>query len=113
GKTPDFILFCLECAREELRGWTPLPDAALPPPVATALHRTRPARIEYATTLPAADLMPTDTDAELLNHYRFDVWPALIPRAQLDLPTRREQNVRVSAREALRVAEAGVLPVAA
>ncbi|MFL5338559.1 MAG: cobaltochelatase CobT-related protein [Gemmataceae bacterium] len=110
---PDFILFCLECAREELRAWAPLPENVLPLPVATALHRSRPARMEYAATLPPPDLNPREPDAELLERYRLEVWPALIPRAQLDLPTRREQNIRLSVLNALRVAEAQILPIAA
>src|SRR5262249_32190800 len=110
---PEFILFCLECAREELRGWVPLHDNVLPDHIASALHRTRQARIEFATTLPPGDLRPSSEEGDVTDRYRFDVWPVLIGRAQLDLPTLREQLVRVKVLEALMIAEREILPVAA
>jgi hypothetical protein len=113
GRMPDFLLFCLECAREELRGWQPAADGTLPLSISDPLQRTRPARIEYAGTLPPNHLMPGPDDADLKERYRCDVWPALIPRAQLDLPTRREQLVRVRVLDALRIAEREILPIAA
>src|SRR5262245_19234949 len=112
GRMPDFLLFCLECAREELRGWQPALEGAVPGAIAGALHRTRQARIAFAATLPPDHLRPGPDDADLTDRYRFNVWPALIPRAQLDMPTRREQLVRVRVLDALRIAERDILPVA-
>jgi hypothetical protein len=110
---PDFLVYCLECAREELRGWQPAFEGSLPLHITGALHRTRQARIEYASTLPPDHLQPGPEDVDLTERYRCEVWPALIPRAQLDLPARREQLVRVRVLDALRIAQRAILPVAA
>jgi hypothetical protein len=113
GAIPDFLLFCLECAREELRGWKPAAEGVVSPAIADALAKTRDARRRYAETLPAGDLTPELNDVELFYCYLDDVWPHIVNRARRDLPTRREQWIRILTQEALDIAEREILPVAA
>jgi hypothetical protein len=107
----DFLIFGLECAREELRGWQPAQNASLAA-VANALDRTRKARHAYAEWLPGIDLDPTDLGPDLPQRYRTDVWPALQARAAAWLPTPWEQAVRLRCWEALKLARDTILPIA-
>jgi hypothetical protein len=104
---PAFLAFCRECAREPLRDWRPSGrEAAL---VAEALAETRDARRRYAQTLPPTDLT-LPPEADLLDRYRAEVWPAVATR---DVPSLVEMLTRLRALEALRIAREEILPVAA
>ncbi len=104
---PAFIAFCRECAREPLRGWEP--SGRDVPRVAEALAETREARRRYAATLPSSDLA-LPPEADILDRYRTEVWPAVAAR---DTPSFREMLTRLRALEAVRIARADILPIAA
>jgi hypothetical protein len=106
--SPQFLMFCLECAVEGDREWIPSAHP-LPHPVAAALDATRGARRRYALHVPPTD-PDSPVDAEIPLRYRDEVLPLLTE--QRWIPLRKEQRVRLSALEALRLAEAEVLPVA-
>src|SRR5262249_55311136 len=57
-------------------------------------------------------LGPAPYDAGLWLSYRREVWPVIAGRARADLPTPREQEVRLKVWESLRLAEREVLPEA-
>ena len=108
---PEFLTFCLECAAEEWRGWTPAPpEAGLPSSVVEALDATRTTRREYARTLPPTSVDPRDLDVDVVAQYREKVWPRLIPGAVVAAPEVWEQGVRVSAFDALELAEREIFP---
>jgi Cobalamin biosynthesis protein CobT VWA domain len=107
----DFLVFCLECAREELRGWQPSRHASLAR-VSGALEQTRHSRRAYAEWLPGLDLDASELGLDLLTRYRTEVWPALSARAAAVLPAPWEQVIRLRCWEALRLADSAILPVA-
>lgn len=111
---PDVLTFGFECAREEWLHWEPATSVGpLPPRVAAALDQTRPARRRYAeTTLPPANLDPSELGPDLAEHYRHDVWPRLSHDAPRALPPPWDQAVRLEVLRALDIAEADILPVA-
>jgi hypothetical protein len=109
---PKLVTFGLEAAREEWLRWTPLPDGLVHPDVERALDETRVARREFAETLPPASLDPDFFGPDLTRRYREEVWPRLSPRAHRVLPSPREQGVRLSVLQSLRIAEERILPVA-
>src|SRR5262249_3376541 len=107
---PAFIAFCRECAREPFRDWQPSGrEVAL---VADALAETRDARRRYAQTLPPADLT-LPAEADVMDRYRSEVWPAIGSHGVPDVPSFREMLTRLRALEALRIAREEILPVAA
>jgi hypothetical protein len=107
---PAFLAFCRECAREPLRDWQP--SGREPALVADALAQTRDARQRYAHTLPPTDLT-LPPEAEVMERYRSEVWPAVGSRGGLDVPSLGEMLTRLRALEALRIARDEILPVAA
>ena len=84
----------------------------MPDAVAAALDATRAARQRFAATLPPANLVPGLHGDNLAERYRAEVLPRLHRASDL-LPSPWEQASRLSAAEALSVAEAEILPVAA
>jgi uncharacterized protein with von Willebrand factor type A (vWA) domain len=113
---PAFLQFCFECASEEARGWRPAPaplSAKLDPRAKAALEETRAARMAYAACLPSADLS-SDLDLfQLFERYWMEALPQLLPQAARVIPMPDEQVARLSALEALTLAEEGILPAAA
>jgi hypothetical protein len=107
---PAFLAFCRECAREALRDWRPSGHES--DLVAGALDETRDARRRYALTLPPADLT-LPPEADVMERYRSEVWPAVGSRGAPDVPSFREMLTRLCALEALRIARDEILPVAA
>ena len=102
-----FITFCLECAAEGQRGYSPTPGR-LPPGVAAALEATRDARRRYSATTPATSLSGDLPDLQA--HYAAEVQPNLTGSPWP--PSRREQAVRLFAWRAHCLAVAEILPVA-
>ncbi len=111
---PDVLAFGFEAAREEWLGWEPACSVGtLHPRLVEALDRTRAARRAYAEkTLPRPDLDPAPLGSDLARRYSTEVWPRLSHDAPRSLPSAREQAVRLKALEAMRLAEAEILPVA-
>ena len=109
---PKIVDFGFEAAREEWLAWEPIPAELLPPEVKAALDETRAARREFAETLPPASLDPDYFGVDLARRYRDEVWPKLSVRAHRVLPSRREQGIRFSVMQSLRIAEEKILPVA-
>ncbi len=107
---PAFLAFCRECSREPFRDWEP--SGREPALVADALAETRDARRRYAQTLPPTDLS-LPPDADVLDRYRSEVWPAVASRGVPDVPSFREMLTRLRALEALRIARDEILSVAA
>lgn len=104
-----FFAFVFGAAAEGERDFVPIHEP-LPQGVAEALEQTRDARRRYRDCAPPTDLGvpdPGDTAGRYIElvhpRYRGAIWP----------PELREQAVRLSAWEALQIAEAEILPVVA
>ncbi|MBX2798272.1 MAG: hypothetical protein KTR31_11400 [Myxococcales bacterium] len=106
--TPDFMIFCMECAVEGDKNWRPSTQE-LPEHVVEGLRITRDARRAYAHLQP-----PTDVDRavepDVPERYRDEVWPIL--SGVRWIPSRREQRVQLSAYDALCLAEDHIFDVA-
>lgn len=110
---PAVLRFGFEAAREEWLGWQPAYSVTpLPAEVAQALDETRDARRAFAEILPPANLDPSVYGPDLPNRYRQEVWPALAHDVARGLPSLREQAIRLSVRDSLKLAEEKILPVA-
>lgn len=111
-----FMEFVLQCASEEQRGWRAAPPRLaerFPEGVSEALEQTRGARRRYAETLPSAELdVPASRQAQLRRRYLAEVAPRLALRAARVVPHPGEQQVRLSALQALDLAAREVFPVA-
>jgi hypothetical protein len=107
-KAPAFLQFCAGCRVEAAWGFAPFGGRA-DPRVVEALNRTREARMAYADLAPPPLLDPAD-HPDLRQRYRLEVRPALLTPGWMPVPT--EQLIQLYAIEALRHAEATVLPVA-
>jgi hypothetical protein len=109
---PWVLEFCVAAALEPLLGWTPLPPSHdLPAAVRQALDRTRPARRRYADTVPPPAMRPGDFAPDTAARFDGEVLPAL-ETAPAMTPHPVEKGILVSAVDALRLAEAEILPEA-
>jgi hypothetical protein len=109
---PSMVRYAIEAAREELNGWNPLPEGAVPQAVREALAATFEARQRYANVLPPASLSPRGSPGELARKHEAEVSPRLNKAGPRWLGG-WEQEVRCSAIEALTLAEEQILPTAA
>jgi hypothetical protein len=111
GVLPSVLRFGLEAAREELLGWLPAIVATpVPPRVWAALESTRASRQRYAAELPSPDLLPDEDKTALEERYESGFLPRLAAPEQGPRPMAWEQTVRLSALEALIIAQRDILP---
>lgn len=111
---PDFVVFSIECAMEEARGWRAAPaKAGLSHRVVQALAETRLARRSYAEDyFPEPDLDPSFLEPGLLDTWIDEVEPALRTTTRGFLPTAQEQGVQLLSMAALDLAIDEIVPVA-
>jgi len=111
GPMPDFLWFCLGCARRDgLPGSRGLEGSDPPAAVRRALEETRAARSEYAVALPPGS--GAVSAAEVQRRYRGQVWPQM-SAADQEVPVGHwEEVVRLFAYDALMAAKDEVWPTA-
>lgn len=111
---PRILHFVYECARERDRQWqAPAEPLGVPADVVQALAATREARFRYTQILPPLVVDSGPHAEESFHRYRTEVLPRLNHGQGHQAPSAWERIVRVSALDALTLAESSILPEAA